>query len=103
MGIFSPLLDLRCNPALFLANETYSGAWNEKLGVRQGETAAGKQSCPWERSGIRLNEPNPAREAPADTRSSPEGRVIHRWPPSLATLGMEREWAGAEHSPASSL
>lgn len=42
--LFFPQFDLRCIPALFLVNETYSGAWKEKLsqGVRQGETAAGK-------------------------------------------------------------
>lgn len=66
-----PLLDLRYIPALFLGNKTYSGAWKEKLslGVRQGETASGKRSSPWERSNISLSEPSPTQRAPTDTQS----------------------------------
>lgn len=86
-GFLFPLLDLRCIPALFLLrcipalflqNKTYSGAWKEKLslGVRQGETASGKRSSPWERSNIRLSEPSPTQRAPTDTRSLLEDFAI---------------------------
>lgn len=84
-GILFPLLDLRCFPALFLGNKTYSGAWKEKLslGGREGETASGKRSSPWERSNIRLSEPSLTQRAPTGTRSFPE---------DFATDGRRRLW-----------
>lgn len=102
-GFFFLLLNLRCIPALFLVNETYSGAWKEKLylGVRQRETAARKRSSPWERSDIRLSEPSPAQRAPTGSRSSPEDRVMDGR--RLWSRSGWREGAGGRATPARSL